>query len=371
MQGQFTGDATYWRGLVEGLCQLAGPDEFLIYLDERLPHPEPPTSDRVILRYLSAPSWRIWSVWTFPLALRSDRVEVAHVQYSIPPILPCPVVTSVHDISFKRHPEFFKPKDRFILDAGVKSAAKRAARVLAISEYTKREIVELYEIDPAKVTVVYPGVDAQFRPLDRENAHSAIREKYRVTEPFMLTLGVIQPRKNLQRLLEGLAILKVRGELTHKLVVVGKYGWLEANLNERIASLGLTDDVLLTGYAPYEDLPLFYNAADLFVYPSVYEGFGLPPLEAMACGTPVITGNRTSLPEVVDDAGIMVDPYDPSAFADAICSVLGNPTVYDLLSRMGLERSTRFSWAEMARQVDGIYHESGRALREQGTGNRG
>lgn len=358
-QGSFTGDATYWRGLITGLSQIESDNEYLLYFYNRLQTPGEPLSPNMRHIILRGVNWRVWSACSFPRALKRDRANVAHVQYSIPPLTPCPVITSIHDVSFKRHPEFFSPKDRFILDMGVKLSKKRAARILALSEYTKAEICELYSIDESRVDLVYPGVDSLFKPCGRDESLELVRTKYCITDPYVLTLGVIQPRKNLSRLLEGFAILKQDREVRHKLVIVGKYGWMEENLTRTITNLGLSGEVLLTGYAPYEDLPYLYSGADLFVYPSVYEGFGLPPLEAMCCGISVITGDRSSLPEVVGDAGIMVDPYKPEAFADAISRVLADKSLRAELSRKGLAQSRKFTWERTARQVDAIYRETG------------
>lgn len=360
IQGRFTGDCTYWRGLIGGLSRLGSDDEFFIYLDPKLPRPEVPASENLRVRYLRSISWRAWSAWAFPRALREDGIHVAHVQYTIPPGVPCPVVTSIHDVSFKRHIEFFPLTDRLILDMGVKRSAKRASRILAISSYTKRELLELYRIPPAKITVIYPGVDKQFRPMDMEAARQVIGEKYGIRSPFVLTVGVIQPRKNLQRLLEAFAKFKGVWQSVHQLIIAGKYGWMETGLERRIERLGLVGDVVLTGYVPYEDLPAFYSAADVFVYPSVYEGFGLPPLEAMACGTPVITGDRTSLPEVVGDAGMMVDPHDVDALAGAILRVSSSDSLRAEMSAESLKQAGKFSWDDMARQVAAIYHEAAR-----------
>lgn len=358
IQGPFTGDSTYWRGLIAGLSRVNSNDEFVLYLDAKLPRGNVPLADNIKVRFLRASSWRLWSAVAFPLTLWKDSVDVAHVQYTIPPIVPCPVVTSIHDVSFKRHPEFFNPKDRFILDVGVKCATKRAFRILAISTYTKREITDLYKVAPERVSVIYPGVDEQFAPGDRLASRTFIQEKYGINAPFILTLGVIQPRKNLPTLVKGFAKLRASQEFEHKLVVAGKYGWKEHGLLDLVGELELTQDVLFIGYVPQEDLPALYRAADVFVYPSVYEGFGLPPLEAMACGTPVVTGNRSSLPEVVGEAGIMVDPYDPEAFALAMWNVLSSESLRAEMSQAGLKQAAKFSWDKMATEVLGVYREA-------------
>jgi glycosyltransferase involved in cell wall biosynthesis len=341
--------------LIRGLSCTASDDEYVIYLDGSLPQPDLPVTPRLQPKLLYAVSSRIWSAWTFPRALDDDRIGVAHVQYTIPPLMPCPVVTTIHDVSFKRCPEFFTLKDRLILSAAVRRAARRAARILSVSEHGKRELLDLYGIPPERIAVVYPGVDDQFAPLNRESARRAVAKRYGISAPFILTVGVIQPRKNLPRLLEAFARLKGILRTDHKLVIVGKSGWREDNLLDRIRALDLVGDVALTGYVPYEDLPVLYNAADIFVYPSVYEGFGLPPLEAMACGTPVITGNLTSLPEVVGEAGIMADPYDPDSFAQAMLNVLSSESLRADMAARGPEQAAKFSWDTMAHQMAAVY----------------
>lgn len=354
-QGRFTGDATYWRGLIEGLSRLDMDDEIVLYLDANSPAPQLSLARPLETRMISAMNWRTWSLLAFPRALRKDLIDVAHVQYTIPPYMPCPVVTTVHDISFKRHPGFFAWKDRTLLDIGVKRAGTQAAQILAVSEYTKKEIIDLYHISPEKITVIYEGADDQFKPLDRGAARKEVEARYKTGYSFILTVGVIQPRKNLPRLIEGFAKLDKAFRSAHKLVIVGKYGWKESSLLQQIDNLGIASDIVLTGYVPYEELPLFYNAAEVFVYPSVYEGFGLPPLESMACGTPVITGNQSSLPEVLGDAGLMVDPYDPDAFTQAITNIMSSESLRADMSMRGLEQAKKFSWVEMARRVMDLY----------------
>lgn len=357
LQGRFTGDSTYWRGLIGGLSHVDTGDEFIIYLDSGHAKPDIELPKNMRWRTLSAPWGRLWSAWSFPKALRSDKVDVAHVQYNIPPSMPCPTVTTIHDISFKRYPEYFHGKDRLLLDRSVKFAKDHAARIIAVSQFTKNEICELYDADPNGISVTYEGVDDQFRTMPQMEARDTSAEKYSLRFPYVLTVGIIQPRKNFPRLLEGFAKFKENRQSPHKLVIVGKYGWKESSIERRAHELGLGDDVVLTGYVPYEDLPALYNAADVFVYPSVYEGFGLPPLEAMACGTPVITGNQASLPEVVGDAGLMVDPFDADAFADAMDRLLFDRLLRAEMFALGLDQATKFSWDTTAEETLKVYRQ--------------
>ncbi len=355
LQGRFTGDSTYWRGLIGGLTRLGVDDRFIIYLDGSRGKPEIDLPENMSFRALNAPWGRLWSAWSFPCALRKDKVDVAHVQYNIPPNMPCPTVTTIHDISFKRYPEFFKPKDRMLLDRSVRFAKENAAHIIAVSQFTKQEIVALYGANADRVSAIYEGVDDQFCTMPQPEALDIISERHHLQVPYILTVGVIQPRKNYPRLLEGFAQLKASRQCPHKLVIVGKYGWKESSLESRVKDLGLGDEVVLTGFVPYEDLPALYNAADVFVYPSVYEGFGLPPLEAMACGTPVITGNQASLPEVVGDAGLMVDPFDADAFAHAMERLIFDRLLRAEMFALGLNQATKFSWDDTAEQTHAVY----------------
>ena len=360
LQGKFTGDRTYWRGLIRGLSRLNSDDEYVLYTYPSMSDVDSSEACGLAVRPVPAMSWRSWSLWAFPRALGKDGVDVAHVQYSIPPFAPCPVITSVHDISFKTCSQYFRFKDRFLLDRGFRYGARYAVRVLALSEYTKREIIDYYGVAPEKIEVVYPGVDEQFRLLDKAGSKALVREKYSVDKPFVITVGVVPARKNIPRLLRAFAQSRKALASEHKLVIVGKPGAEEKSLSDLAETLGLSEDVIFAGYVPQEDLPSLYSAADLCVYPSLYEGFGLPALEAMACGVPVITGNRSSLPEAVGDAGITVDPVDCGALADAISSVLSSVSRQAEMSAKGLDRAGKFSWDDTARRVAALYREVAR-----------
>lgn len=359
LQGDFTGDRTYWRGLIRGLSRLKSEDEFVLYTYPNMSAAPPSETAGLPTRDTPAMCWRTWSLWAFPRALDKDRVDVAHVQYSIPPFAPCPVISSVHDISFRTRAQYYRFKDKFLLHRGFSYAAKHAAKILAISLYTKSEIVNVYGVAPERVEVVYSGVDEQFRPLDRAESRDLVRRKYAIASPFVVTVGLTPERKNVQRLIQAFAQSKEELRSDHKLVLVGRPGGDEGKFTGLAESLGISEDMIITGYVPSEDLPSLYNAADLCVYPSVYEGFGLPAAEAMACGVPVITGDRSSLPEVVGGAGITVDPYQTEAFAEAIARVLSSESLRAELSAKGPAQAAKFSWDTMARQVVDVYHRVG------------
>jgi glycosyltransferase involved in cell wall biosynthesis len=236
-----------------------------------------------------------------------------------------------------------------------RAAVRRADHLLAISEHTRRDLIDLLGAPPAGVTVTHCGVDPTFRPLDAAQV-AAWRARYGLPERFILYVGTLEPRKNVPRLLDAYARLRRRGPVP-PLVLVGGRGWRHAAIDARLAALGLGDAVRFLGYVPAAELPLCYNAAGVFVYPSLYEGFGLPPLEALACGTPVVTSNAASLPEAVGDAAVLVDPRDPAALADALAAALADEPLRQRLRAAGLAQARRFSWRRMAEQTLAVYHD--------------
>jgi len=228
-------------------------------------------------------------------------------------------------------------------------------KIITISECTKKDIVKFYKIPEDKIKVILLAPDPIYQPLSHDII-APILSKYGVCAPYILYVGSLEPRKNIQTLIQGFANIKKRG-LNHKLIIVGNKKWEYSKLIRIVAESGLHNDVIFTGYLPDEDLPALYNGADLFVYPSLYEGFGLPPLEAMACGTPVITSNTSSLPEVVGNAGIKVDPQDVDQLSDAIYHVLTDENLRLSLIEKGLERSKQFSWERTATETWKVYDE--------------
>jgi glycosyltransferase involved in cell wall biosynthesis len=223
-------------------------------------------------------------------------------------------------------------------------SVRRARRIVAVSESTKRDLVRSYSLSPDKVDVVYNGVDPSFRPLPSKQV-AAFRRETELPERFILFVGTLEPRKNVVGLVEAYARLpKERPPL----MLVGGKGWLYDEIFARVEALGLSHEIRFVGYVPAEALPLWYNAADLFVYPSLYEGFGLPALEAMACGTPVVTSMASSLPEVVGDAGRLVDPSDTEGLAAVMAQVLGSGEQREQMQIEGLAQASKFSWEQTA-----------------------
>jgi len=228
-------------------------------------------------------------------------------------------------------------------------------RIIAVSHNTKRDLMSTYGVPEDKISVIYEGASGSYRELSPLTV-AAIRRKYNLSNPFVLFVGTLEPRKNIPTLLKAFSVCKKKIP-TLKLVIVGQKGWKYAEIFSTLAHLHLENEVIFLQYVPHEDLPGIFNAADLFVYPSLYEGFGLPPLEAMQCGVPVITSNTSSLPEIVGEGGAMVSPYNVQELADMMSLLLSDDNLRKENIRYGLSRAQMFSWEKCAQQTQKVYDE--------------
>ena len=271
--------------------------------------------------------------------------------FTLPPVRRARTILTVHDLSFMRVPECSEPGLRQYLLKAVPASVRRADCILADSECTRGDVIELLGVDAHKVKVVYPGVEPRFRPVQDARELAAVRTRYALPNRFVLGLGTLQPRKNFGRLIEGYAQIRCDLSEDTQLVIAGGKGWLYDDIFQRVEQLGLGNVVHFPGYVDDKDLPALYSLADLFAFPSLYEGFGIPPLEAMACGTPVVTSSVSSLPEVVGDAALLVKPTDVDALAEALREALLSRRLRDKLIQQGLDRAKEFTWARGARQV--------------------
>jgi glycosyltransferase involved in cell wall biosynthesis len=278
---------------------------------------------------------------------------VYHASEHLLPNLPGPAVLTVHDLIFERYPAHHTRANRLFLRVGMPLFVRAAQQIIAVSRQTQRDLVEIYRADPAKITVIYNGVDPAFQPAG-DGAQDTVRARYSPDRPYLLMVGTLEPRKNHLLALRALARLKAAGH-PHRLLIAGGRGWLFDPLPQ-IAALGLANDVLFTGYVDDADLPALYSAAACVLMPSLYEGFGLPMLEAMACAAPVISSTASSLPEIGGDAALYTSPHDDEAFAAAIHLVLTQPALADALRARGLARAQEFTWARCAQQTVEVYH---------------
>ncbi|NLD73887.1 MAG: glycosyltransferase family 4 protein [Chloroflexi bacterium] len=305
----------------------------------------------------------LWEQLAQPWEARRRGLHLLHAPFCVGPLAArCPLVVSVHDLSFFRYPELFRPMNRHYLQPFTRMSTRRARLVLASSESTRRDVLEILGVPPNRVSVVPLGVDDTLQPVADPDVLAAFRRRRNLPERMILYLGTLEPRKNLPTLLTAYAHLAGRAGFRHTLVVAGGRGWYYDEIDAVAERLGLRDRVLFPGYVPDDELALWYSVADLFVYPSRYEGFGLPPLEAMACGTPVVTSDASSLPEVVGDAGLTVPAEDAAALAEAMERLLEDAELRAALRERGLARARAYSWQRVARETARAYH---RVLGEQ------
>lgn len=298
------------------------------------------------------PARVLWEQLFQPAHVVRDDIDLLHgPAYALPFICPTRCAVTVHDLSFFVYPLAFNPGNRVYLRLMTRLAARRADAVIAVSEHTRQDVIRLLNVPAGRVHTVPNGVDQDFHPLP-EHAVQTFRIQRRLPERFILCISTIEPRKNLTTLIRAYAAL---GEIEHRLVIGGGRGWKYESVFALIEELGLNNRVWLPGFIQHNELPYWYNAADVFVFPSIYEGFGLPPLEAMACGTPVIVSNTSSLPEVVGSAGLLMDPNDVNAWTDAIHRVLTDETLAASMVEQGLARAGRFSWKLSAEGTVAVY----------------
>ena len=282
------------------------------------------------------------------------NAELFHAtEHLLLPLRSTPTVLTVHDLIFRHLPEHHKPLNRWYLNLTMPLYCRRATHIIAISECTRRDLIAAYGLLPEKITVIYEAADARFGPQPPEVV-AAARARYGLPDRYLLFVGTIEPRKNLARLLAAFEVIQAEG-LSEALVIVGKRGWLCGDFFARLEQSSVRDAVILPGYVPNEDLPAIYAGAQALIFPSLYEGFGLPVLEAMACGTPVVASNASSMPEVGGGAALYFSPTDVEAMVEAIRRLLRDPDLWGSMRMEGLTRAAEFSWRATAARTRTVY----------------
>ncbi len=350
-----TGNEVYIKNLLHGFAALDDSSEFITYLSEPGAAHEIP--ERFGRRYV-APNPFLRLGYELTNRLRKDCPDLIHVQYTAPLGCPVPVVVSVHDISFVDHPEFFPMARVAQLRVTVERTIKRAARVLTPSEFSRREILRTYRVEPDKVLVVPNAVSSEYRPRSREQAAAFVRRRFGIAQPFILTVGDLQPRKNQTGLICAFEkLLAAYPELPHHLVIVGKEGWRGGEVRRRAEHSPAAERIHLTGFVSDEDLKWLYAACEIFVFPSFYEGFGLPILEAMASGRAVACSNATAVPEVADACAILFDPSSTRDMTLAMRDLLIDAELRSRIERLGVQRAASYSWRSTAGRTLEVYYE--------------
>jgi glycosyltransferase involved in cell wall biosynthesis len=368
---QNAGIGRFVRNLVNAVVAHGTTDSFLLFHANPNPgrSPDYPRGSNVSHRELRiSERWAniIWHRLQVPLPADwlTGPIDLFHSpDVVLPPIQTARSILTVHDLAFLLYPECADARLRAYLEKTVPRSVRRADYVVADSENTRNDVICLLGVPPERVTVVPGGVDPVFRPVTDPARLSALRQSIGLddTTPYILFIGVIEPRKNLMGLIEAFDILKSRRSLPHKLVVAGRRGWLSDSTMEQAERSPYRSEIIFPGFIPEADLPTLYSAAETFAFPSHYEGFGLPVLEAMACGTPVVASRASSLPEVVGDAGMQVDPDDSEHLASALELLALNPEMRADFSTRGIARAATFTWEAAAEVMLDVYHKVARS----------
>ncbi len=364
-----TGVGRYTKNLLEALFRLDKTNHYTIFgflflgRTKQTPIPESPRLGYRFIRYLPS---KLFNAIVRKLAappidvMLGSRPDVFFfpnfVRYPLP--LGSRSVAVIHDLSFVLHGQYTARRNRQFLTRYVPATIKKSQHIIAVSQNAKDEIVSYYGADPNKITVINPAINHDFFNPRPQHEIDAVAKKYTIVKPYILYTGTLEPRKNIAGVLNAYTELSPKVRDSFSMVLAGGKGWLDREIKAQLDALEHLD-IIVTGYVPDEDLPALYSGASLFVYPSLYEGFGMPPLEAMACNTPVIVSDNSSLPEVVGDAGILVDAHDSTALALHIEKVLYDPALADELRRKGLERARAFTWEQSAVKLLAVINRVG------------
>lgn len=356
-----TGNEVYIRNLLNEFAHLDQDSHVVAYISK----PDAPEfiPKRFETRWVSDNPYKRLA-WDIPQHIAQDRPDLLHVQYTGPLGTSVPLVVSIHDVSYLEHPEYFSTFRATQLKITVKRTAARAAKILTPSEFSKTAIMRHYGIEDDRIVVVPNAVSAQFVPMDRAQAQAQIQRKLGISAPFVLNIGDLQPRKNHMGLLHAFEqVIAAHPKLPQHLVFAGKETWYSPRLHAAVAASTIADRVHFTGFVDDADLVALYGACDLFVYPSFYEGFGLPILEAMACGRAVACSNTTAMPEVAGSAALLFDPNNTEEMAHVICDALVNTDVRTRLEQQGRQHASTFSWEKAAAATLNVYYEVAGATR--------
>ena len=347
--GQKSGFGFYVKNLVEALSRVDPKNDYILV--------SPRTVAGRQAKDFSTPQRFFWDQLTFPRRARKAKVDLLHQPcFSAPLFYPGKVIVTCHDLISIFFPENLPLASRLFYSKWEPFSYRKAAKIIAISEHTKRDLIAFLKIPENDIRVIHLAASRDFQPIKTQKTLKRVQKKYRTGPEYILDVGTLEPRKNLAFLVRAYA-LAVREGIKANLVITGKRGWYFEGLFKLVDELSLGDKVIFTGYVAEKDLPALYSGAQAFVFPSLYEGFGLPPLEAMACGTPVISSNTSSMPEVIGKAGILISPKDERVWAKNIVKILQDRGLAQTLSKMGLRQAKKFSWDASARKTIEVYQE--------------
>lgn len=353
------GMETYSYNLVKALSALDNVNHYNIYTSDKQALQNLDRScPNFSTRYLGTPSRGLAVAFTLPLELFRRPVDIFHATF-VPPVLSsAKYVFTVHDLAYLIHPEWFPPLVRYRLSRFISRGIRKAVKIITVSEVAKSDIVKYYDVNENNIEVIYEGVNGHYGPVKDKVAVRRVLKKYKIDGDYVLYTGRFHVRKNIIRLLRAFDIVRKEDHPELKMVLIGGDQYHGFQVFQAIKDMGLEHHVICPGHVEDRELPLFYNGARLFIYPSLFEGFGLPPLEAMRCGIPVIASNCTSLPEILGDAALLIDPYKIDDIAEKMIQLISNEDLRKKMIERGLLRASRFTWEETARKTLNVYKEA-------------
>jgi len=354
--GRTGGPAVYDQKLIEVLSRIDTENDYVVYGATKQALTGLALANRRFTGRTVIPSGK-WLSIAIGLSAELVRhpIDFLHATFVAPPLVPCKLISTMTCWSQYDSPTFYPPLIRWRLQYLLNNAMRKSTAIICYTDYLKQKVIEKFEIPDERVFVVPAGVGDEMKPLADKHPVEEFLKRVGIDGPYILFIGQITERKNVEGLVRAYEILKRSRNIDHKLVIVGETGFLSDRIFRTVADLKLGSDVVFPGRFSYRELPLFYNGADVFVFPTFSEGFGLPPLEAMACRCPVVASNVTSVPEVVGDAALLVDPHSPDEIADSIYRAIFNPEVRTNLIRRGEQRARRFTWSETGARTAECY----------------
>ncbi len=355
------GAGNYIIQLIRSLTSLDSCDEWVIFAQkhgqELINLPEMPSVNWVLTAEKKPAHRLLWEQITLPGLAKTAKIELLHsLHYTRPVKLPCASVVTFHDMTFFLYPEYHTRAKRIFFPRAIHYSAKHAEALIAVSESTRRDAMKILKISPEKIHAIPLGINTEFHRIHDTQVLEDCRQKYDLPETFILYVGLVEPRKNLPLLLEAYHDLSAQTQ-SPPLVIVGRFGWGVEEVKQQITRLGIQERVIFTGYVPTCDLPSIYTLAEIFVYPSIYEGFGFPPLEAMACGAPTITSAVSAMQDHVGEAGVLLPPDDCSALTQAMLRLLNEPELRRKYAAAGPVRAAEFSWEKTAAKTREVYRQ--------------
>ena len=361
LQNIHTGIANYLLNLILNLRMIDKKNEYILFLgsnklipkailDKKFDYDIPKIhASNQVLKIL-------WAHLYLPFAIKKLKLDIFHESAFVAPIFKnCKTITTIYDLAFLYFPHCYTFRNRLYFKSLLSKSIKQSDSIITISESSKKDIIDNFQVSPDKIDVIYPGVDETFHTLENKDLMEEVKKIYKIKKNFILTVSSITPRKNLSRLIKSFKLLKDEKKINWQLVIVGGKGWLYEDVFKEVSRYKLQEDIIFCGYVPQKHLLCLYNAASLFVYPSLYEGFGLPVLEAMACACPVVASNTSSMPEACADAALLVNPNNIEEFSSAINAIKDNSTLRQILIKKGLEQAKRFSWRRTAEKTLNAY----------------